>query len=144
MRFRKIYDGQLMVTGRTMWGPKVPTLKGTETSLSYVQCFLYLVSSSINVFIFHITRLDTFWTDHTYIFSIFMIVPYCFLFLGVDHPKSSLLSAAFIPLFILFYLLFYLLFYPLSLWQSPYCCLWVFLFVCLFLLFFLNSFTFFT
>ena len=28
---------------------KVPTLKGTEVSLSYVQCFLYLVSSSINV-----------------------------------------------------------------------------------------------
>ena len=34
---------QLMVTGRTVWGPKVPTLKGTEVSLSYVQCFLYLV-----------------------------------------------------------------------------------------------------
>ena len=27
---------------RTVWGPKVPTLKGTETSLSYVQCFLDL------------------------------------------------------------------------------------------------------
>ena len=31
--------GQLMAIGRTMWGPKVPTLKGTEASLSYVQCF---------------------------------------------------------------------------------------------------------
>ena len=41
--------GQLMTTGRTVWGPKVPTLKGTEASLSYVQCFLYLISSSINV-----------------------------------------------------------------------------------------------
>ena len=41
--------GQLMVTGKTVWGPKVSTLKGTEASLSYVQCFLYLVSSSINV-----------------------------------------------------------------------------------------------
>ena len=40
----------------------MPTLKGTEASLSYVQCFLYLISSSINVFIFHITWLDTFWT----------------------------------------------------------------------------------
>ena len=40
----------------------MPTLKGTEVSLSYVQCFLYLVSS-INVSIFHITWLDTFWTD---------------------------------------------------------------------------------
>ena len=48
---------QLIVTGRTVWGPKVPTLKGTEASLSYVQCFLYLVSSSINASIFHITCL---------------------------------------------------------------------------------------
>ena len=55
--------GQLMVIGRTVWGPKVPTLKGTEASLSYVQCFLYLVSSSINISIFHSTWLDTFWTD---------------------------------------------------------------------------------
>ena len=31
------------------------TLKGTKTSLSYVQCFLFLVSSSINVSIFHRT-----------------------------------------------------------------------------------------
>ena len=34
--------------------------EGTEASLSYVQCFLCLVSSSISVFIFHITWLDTF------------------------------------------------------------------------------------
>ena len=52
-----------MTTGRTVGGPKVPSLKGTEVSLSYVQCVLYLVSSSINVSIFHITGLDTFWTD---------------------------------------------------------------------------------
>ena len=32
--------------------------------LSYVQCFLYLVSS-INVSVFHMTWLDTFWTDLT-------------------------------------------------------------------------------
>ena len=44
--------GQLMAFERTVWGPKVPTLKGTEASLSYVQCSLYLVSSSINVSIF--------------------------------------------------------------------------------------------
>ena len=48
--------------GRTVWGPKVPTLKGTGASLPSVQCFLYLVSSSIKVSIFHITWLDTFWT----------------------------------------------------------------------------------
>ena len=35
--------GQLMVTGSTVWGPKGPTLKGTEASLSCVQCFLYPV-----------------------------------------------------------------------------------------------------
>ena len=50
--------GQLTVTGRTVWGPKVPLM-----SLSYVQCFLFLVSSSIHVSIFHITWLGAFWTD---------------------------------------------------------------------------------
>ena len=55
--------GQPMVTGRSMWGPKVSTLNGTEASLSYVQCFFYLVSSSINVSIFPITWLDISWTD---------------------------------------------------------------------------------
>ena len=34
--------GQLMVIGRTVWGPKVPNLKGTEASLSYVQYLLIL------------------------------------------------------------------------------------------------------
>ena len=49
--------------GRTVWGPKVSTLKGTEVSLSYVQCFLCVVSSSINVSIFHSMWMDTFWTE---------------------------------------------------------------------------------
>ena len=40
--------------------------KGTEASLSSVQWFLYLASSSIKVSIFHITWLDTFWTDFIY------------------------------------------------------------------------------
>ena len=52
--------GQLMAIGRIVWGPKMPTLKRTEVSLFCVQCFLYLVSSSINVSIFHSTWLDTF------------------------------------------------------------------------------------
>ena len=52
--------GQLMVIGRIVWGPRVPTLKGTEASVGHVQCFLYLVSSSINVSIFHTMWLDTF------------------------------------------------------------------------------------
>ena len=42
--------GQLMAIKRTIWGLKVPTLKGTEASLSYVHCFLYFESSSVNVF----------------------------------------------------------------------------------------------
>ena len=55
--------GQLMTIGRTVWGPRVSTLKKTEVLLSYVQRFLYLLSSSINISIFHITWLDAFWTD---------------------------------------------------------------------------------
>ena len=35
--------GQLTAVGRTMWGPKVPTLKGIEVSLLCIQCFLYLL-----------------------------------------------------------------------------------------------------
>ena len=54
---------QMVALGRTVWGPRVPTLKGTEVSLSYIQCFLYLISSSINVSTFHNTWMDTFWTD---------------------------------------------------------------------------------
>ena len=53
---------QLTVIGRTVEGPKGPTLKETGVPLSCVHCFLYLVSSSINS-IFHIAWLDTFWTD---------------------------------------------------------------------------------
>ena len=41
--------GQLMAIGRTVWGPYMPTLKGTEVSLSHVQSFSSLVFSSINV-----------------------------------------------------------------------------------------------
>ena len=35
--------GKLMVIGRIVWGPEVPSLKGTEASLSYVQCFMYFL-----------------------------------------------------------------------------------------------------
>ena len=37
----------------------MPTWKGTEASLSYVQSFWYLVSSSVNVSIFHSSWQDT-------------------------------------------------------------------------------------
>ena len=57
--FRVLNSGR--DTERTVWGSKVPMLKGTDTSLPHVQCFLYLVSS-INVSIFHTPWLDTFWT----------------------------------------------------------------------------------
>ena len=46
----------------------MPTLKGTEVSLSYVQCFLYLASSSINISIFHSAWLDTFSTDLVFLY----------------------------------------------------------------------------
>ena len=65
---------QLMVIGRPVWGPKMPTLKGTEASLPYVQCFLYLISSSINASIFHRKSLDTFWTDHIYIYILYIFI----------------------------------------------------------------------
>ena len=48
---------------------QVPTLKGPEASLLSVQCFLYLVSSSTNVSIFHIKLLDTFWTDYVHVWK---------------------------------------------------------------------------
>ena len=56
------YKGAAMATGRTVWGPKMPTLKGTDASLPCVQCFLYLVSFLINVY-FTYYMADTFWTD---------------------------------------------------------------------------------
>ena len=59
-------EGTLCCVGRTVWGPTVLTLKGNKAPSSYVQCCLYLISSSTNVSIFHSTRLDTFWTDLMY------------------------------------------------------------------------------
>ena len=58
---------QLMAIERTVWGPKVPILKRTEVSWFYVQSFLYLVSVSINVSIFHYSWLDTFCKDLVYL-----------------------------------------------------------------------------
>ena len=45
--------GQLLAIGRTLWGPKVPTLKGTEVSLSHIQCFLYLLQWVSLFFMWH-------------------------------------------------------------------------------------------
>ena len=58
--------GQLTAIGRTVWGPTVPTLKGTVRhhcpSIMFLVCCIF----SINVSIFHITWLGTFWTHHTH------------------------------------------------------------------------------
>ena len=63
MRFRKTWQGGWWQFGHLCEIPMCLLWMRTETSLPYVQCFLYLVSSSINVSIFHSTWLDTFWTD---------------------------------------------------------------------------------
>ena len=72
----------------------MPTLKGTEVSLSYVQCFLYLVSSSVNVSVFHITWLDAFWKGHKiYGVSSYFSFLFCLFFcigLKVIHSIFSL------------------------------------------------------
>ena len=60
-----------------------PTLKGTEVSLSYVQCFLYLVSSSVNISIFHTTWLDIFWTGLIYLCVYICLCVYIFIYVCV-------------------------------------------------------------
>ena len=60
-RFQIVGEIQEMVIVRTVWGPKVPTLKETEVSSSFAQCFLYLLQQT-SLF-FPITWLNTFWTD---------------------------------------------------------------------------------
>ena len=75
--------------------------KGTGVSLSYVQCFLYVVSSSINVSIFHSTWLDVFWKDHIYVYiyafviiNIYLMLPCICIYLCVcvSHCHQSDLS----------------------------------------------------
>ena len=70
MRFWKIRWGCWWQLVELCQVPRyLPTLKGTETSLSYVQCLIYLVSYSINVSIFHSAWLDTFWTYLVYVLT---------------------------------------------------------------------------
>ena len=66
--------GQLMATGRNVCGPQVPTLKGTEASLSYLHCFMYLVSPLMNVSIFHITWLISS-GQSSYRYTIYSYIP---------------------------------------------------------------------
>ena len=46
--------------------PQGTHFEGPEESLSCVQCFLYLVSSSINVSIFDVTWLNTYMCAYIY------------------------------------------------------------------------------
>ena len=57
------YNGAVDDNWETCVRSQGACFKRTEASSSYVQCFLCLVSSAINVSIFLITRLDNFWTD---------------------------------------------------------------------------------
>ena len=54
--------GQLMAIGRTVWGPKVPTLEGNWGII--VSCTMFLVSCIFfnKCLYFHFTWVDTFWT----------------------------------------------------------------------------------
>ena len=72
--------GKLMEIGRTVCGPEVPTLKDIKASLSYEQCFLYHVSSSINVSICHITWMDTFCTDYIHIIHTLLFYYYYLIY----------------------------------------------------------------
>ena len=76
-----------MAIGTTVWGDYfgTTTLKGTEVSLSLVQSFLYLVSSSINVSIFLSTCLGSGQTSNSY-------CPLTLDFLNFDQNLSLLCS----------------------------------------------------
>ena len=63
----------------------MPTLKGTEVSLSYLQCFFYFVAFSRNIF--HSTWLDTFWTDLEYEIVFVMSLTSYGAYEGYINPK---------------------------------------------------------
>ena len=67
---------QLMVIGRTVWGPKVPTLTGTEVSLSYVQCFLCLLFCILHGWI--LSGQTSYM--HTFIFCSLLTLKFQFIF----------------------------------------------------------------
>ena len=96
--------GQLTANGRTVWGPKVPTLKGTEASFSYVRWFLYLVFCSINVSLFHSTWLDIFWTDVTYSYIWIHII---FMYIYIIHTNIQLHPYAHLYVFMCVYAFIY-------------------------------------
>ena len=65
MRSRKIWWGSWWQLRELCEVPSA-YFEGDWGVFSYVQCFVYLVSSSIDVSIFHSAWLDTFWTDLGY------------------------------------------------------------------------------
>ena len=119
--------GKLMATGKTVWGPKVPALKGTEVLLSYEPCLMFLASSLINVSIFHNTWLYTFRTDlvrylqdlqfwanlilcsHSY-FICFSWTTQLFAHLSHHDTFTLPTSTAFLPL--LFYMFQFVVLFP--------------------------------
>ena len=68
MKFRKIWRGSWWQLGELCEVSRCLLWRRLRHH-SYVQCFLYLVSSSINISTFHITWLGPFW--------IYLICPYC-------------------------------------------------------------------
>ena len=92
--------GQLMAIGRTVWGSKVSNLKGTKALLPCVQCSLYVVSSSINAFIFRTTWLDTFWIDLGYLVSakavtigvVFLHIDFCGVLRKIKDLRGQMYS----------------------------------------------------
>ena len=61
MRFRKLWQGSWWRLGELYEVPKCLSFEGDWGII--VLCTMFLVSSSINVSIFHSAWLDTFWTD---------------------------------------------------------------------------------
>ena len=88
MRFRKIWWGSWWWLGELCEAQKCLLWRGP---LSYVQCFLYLVSSSINVFIFHSIWLDVFWKDiyiFWWIYKLYIFHDYLFIHLFIPSPEG--------------------------------------------------------
>ena len=65
-RLRKIRWGSWWWLGELCEVPRCLLWRGLRCPLSYVWCFLYLVSSSVNVSIFHSTWLGALWTYNSF------------------------------------------------------------------------------
>ena len=66
----------------------MPALKGTEMSLSCVQCFLCLVSSE-NVSIFHLTCMNEYLLDRVYMYIVLYILVYIYTYTHIYNKANS-------------------------------------------------------